>query len=168
MTDAVALRAPTTAVHAATRVDDWTVGREGTITAADVLIGGDAAFTVASVYAPWDRTPSGGLYADASAHRVLSDLSALTFGAEHRLVVAGDWNVLLGYGEHGDSYYAGRYRSVFDQQVHLVGASSVPEAQVLPGQGGDGGTGLAQQRAQRLAVQVAVAAQADPADRVRS
>jgi exonuclease III len=64
-------------------------------------------------------TSTGGLYADASAHRILSDLSALMFSAKHRLVIAGDWNILHRYGEHGDQYYAGRYASVFDRAETL-------------------------------------------------
>jgi hypothetical protein len=30
-----------------------------------------------------------------------------------QLIIAGDWNILLGYGEHGDSYYKDRYATVF-------------------------------------------------------
>jgi exonuclease III len=106
---------PNVAIGEATEQQQWSVGRVGTITAADVVVDGEVRFTAASVYAPWERTPDGGLYADASAHRILSDLSVLLFTPQHRLVVAGDWNVLLGYGEHGDGYYADRYRTVFDR-----------------------------------------------------
>ncbi len=80
---------------------------------------GRTSLTAVSVYAPWDRTTTGGLYADAAAHRVLSDLSALMFTRRHRLLVAGDWNILFGYGEHGDGYYAARYRTVFDRAAAL-------------------------------------------------
>jgi hypothetical protein len=31
----------------------------------------------------------------------------------HRLLVAGDWNILHGYGEYGDSYFRDRYATVF-------------------------------------------------------
>ena len=120
LTDAVTLSSrPTAAMHDATTEHDWSVGREGTLTAADVLVHGEPTFTVLSVYAPWDRTGSGGLYADASAYPVLSDLSALMYTSKHRLIIAGDWNILFGYGEHGDGYYAARYATVFDRAAAL-------------------------------------------------
>lgn len=72
-----------------------------------------------SVYAAWDRTPSGGIYADAAAHRILSDLSVLMFTRKHRLVISGDSNILFGHGEHGDAYFADRYRTVFDRAAAL-------------------------------------------------
>jgi endonuclease/exonuclease/phosphatase family metal-dependent hydrolase len=54
------------------------------------------------------------IYADASARRLLSDISGLVTGRRgERLLVAGDFNILLGYGEHGDAYFAARYQSVF-------------------------------------------------------
>jgi hypothetical protein len=78
-----------------------------------VRVAGETVFTVASVYAVWERTAQGLLFADGSAHRVLSDLSMLMSSRHHRLLVAGDWNVLLGYGEHGDSWFKDRYATVF-------------------------------------------------------
>ena len=51
-----------------------------------------------------------------STHRVVSDLS--TFVAKedkHRVLAAGDLNTLRGYGEYGDDYWAGRYKTVFDR-----------------------------------------------------
>lgn len=120
LSDRVQLRdRPNVALEEATGQSDWAVGRSGTLTAADVIVDGQAKLTAVSVYAPWDRTPTGGLYADAAAHRVLSDLSALTFTQRHRLLVAGDWNILFGYGEHGDDFYAARYRTVFDRAAAL-------------------------------------------------
>ena len=59
------------------------------------------------------------MYADGSAHRILSDLSVLMYDPRHKVVVAGDWNILKGYGEHGDSYYRDRYRTVFDRAAAL-------------------------------------------------
>jgi exonuclease III len=103
----------------ATSADDWVVSRFGSIAAADVVIDGAVAFTAVSVYAAWERTASGTLYADGSAHRVLSDLSALMPRPNHRLVIAGDWNVLRGYGEHGDPYWRARYDTVFERAEAL-------------------------------------------------
>ncbi len=120
LSDRVQLRErPNVAVEQATSQADWTVERSGTLTAADLLVDGRTSLPAVSVYAPWDRTTTGGLYADAAAHRVLSDLSALMFTRRHRLLVAGDWNILFGYGEHGDGYYAARYRTVFDRAAAL-------------------------------------------------
>ena len=75
---------------------------------------------VASAYAAWERpvplTEGGSIYADASAHRLVSDLSALAGSQQgHRILVAGDWNILNGYGENGSPYWAVRYRTVFER-----------------------------------------------------
>ena len=34
---------------------------------------------------------------------------------KHRILVAGDWNALKGYGEHGSPYWKERYRTIFDR-----------------------------------------------------
>jgi hypothetical protein len=105
----------TVAVDAVTGERDWAVSRPGTITAADVKVG-DIVLTAASVYAVWERPMLGSrIIADASAHRILSDLSALITSRDHRLLIAGDWNILFGYGEYGDSYFKARYATVFDR-----------------------------------------------------
>ena len=96
------------------------VSRVGTLSVARVTPGEGLPFTVASAYAPWERpiapADGGWIYADASAHRLVSDLSALVATQRgHRILVAGDWNILHGYGENGSEYWAGRYRSVFDR-----------------------------------------------------
>lgn len=73
-------------------------------------------FTVASMYAAWERphgsTKSRWIYADASAHRLISDLSVLV-GRErgHRIIVAGDLNILHGHGEYGSAYWAADTRA---------------------------------------------------------
>lgn len=73
-----------------------------------------------SMYAQWVRTHSlagsSFEFSDGSAHHVVSDLS--TFIARktgHRVLAAGDLNILRGYGENGDDYWAARYRTVFDR-----------------------------------------------------
>jgi hypothetical protein len=65
---------PTVAIDQATEQQHLSVGRLGTITAADVNVDGQTQFTAVSIYALWNRTPSSGVYADAAAHRILSDL----------------------------------------------------------------------------------------------
>lgn len=75
--------------------------------------------TAISMYAFWEKprtTPNTWIYADASVHRLISDISALVGTQQgHRLIAAGDLNSLYGYGEHGSAYWAGRYRTIFDR-----------------------------------------------------
>lgn len=119
LSDRVRLRArPNVAIQAEADAT-WTVSRAGTITAADILVDDEVQFTVASIYAVWENSDGRG-YADASAHRILSDLSWLMgTGRRHRLVVAGDWNILYGYGEHGSELFKARYQTVFDRAEAL-------------------------------------------------
>jgi hypothetical protein len=73
-----------------------------------------------SVYAAWEKVGARGRgYADGSAHRILSDLSSLADRRDHRLVIAGDWNLLRGYGEHGDGYWKARYDTVIERAEAL-------------------------------------------------
>lgn len=100
--------------------NELAVSRAGTIALAKVTPAEGEPFTVASVYAAWERpvplAEGGWIYADASAHRLVSDLSALVATQRgHRILVSGDWNILHGYGEHGSPYWAARYQSVFDR-----------------------------------------------------
>ena len=97
----------------------------GTVAAADVIDPSNGeVFTLVSLYAPWERphagTSSDWIYADASAHRLVSDLSVF-IGRQHghRVIAAGDLNLLHGHGEHGSAYWATRYQSVFDRMAAL-------------------------------------------------
>jgi exonuclease III len=91
------------------------VSRRGTLAAADVVVNGER-ITLVSMYAVWEGDRPGPIYADASAHRLLSDLSGIVNDARsHRIIAAGDLNILHRYGEHGDSYWAARYATVFDR-----------------------------------------------------
>lgn len=110
--------------------DDLPVSLPGTLAAGHVEdpdTGGP--FTVASMYAAWERphgsTKSQWIYADASAHRLVSDLSVLV-GRErgHRIIVAGDLNILHGHGEYRSAYWAARYKSIFDRFA-LIGLEFV-------------------------------------------
>lgn len=101
------------------------VSRLGTLAAArvaDVAIG--EVLTVVSLYGLWEKPHStvGGsfIYADASVHRLISDLSALVGQRGGRgIVAAGDLNILFGYGEHGSRYWGGRYATVFDRMAAI-------------------------------------------------
>ena len=119
-------------------VDEWIEGKPvmeagygefpvsvpGTISAAHVTPNGGKALVVASMYAKWSRPHSSAesrwIFADASAHQVISDLSVF-IGREtgHRLLAAGDLNILHGYGDHGNPYWAARYDTVFARMEAL-------------------------------------------------
>ena len=99
------------------------VSRLGTLTAARVEAQGVEPFVVVSMYSLWTRphdSVSSEIVSDASAHRLVSDLSAFTGTKDgHRILAAGDLNILHRYGEHGDDYWAGRYGTVFDRMEAL-------------------------------------------------
>jgi endonuclease/exonuclease/phosphatase family metal-dependent hydrolase len=109
------------------------VSRCGTLAAAIITPSTGEPFIVASMYAPWEKphriTESSWIYADASVHRLISDLSALIGQqAGHRLLVAGDFNILYGYGESGNGYWASRYESVFSRMSALGLSFMGPQA----------------------------------------
>lgn len=90
----------------------------GTLTAADVVVDDRVAFTAVSMYAAWERPPGEDrpITSDSSAHRLLSDLAAFIWGVRgHRIVAAGDLNILFGYGDGGSPYWRDRYATVFDR-----------------------------------------------------
>ena len=96
----------------------------GTLTAAFVTPPAGEPLIAVSMYAQWLRTHTlagrNFLFSDGSAHQVVSDLS--TFIAKedgHRVLAAGDMNILRGYGEHGSGYWAARYKTVFDRMESL-------------------------------------------------
>ncbi len=104
--------------------------RSGTMTVADVLLGDDH-LTVVSMYGGWERSANSRrtIYADAAAHRLLSDLAAIITGpTNHRVIAAGDLNILHRYGEHGNPYWAARYASVFDRAEAMGLAFVGPQA----------------------------------------
>ncbi len=118
-------------------VDEIAVSGIGTITAARITPkdGSIEPFVVVSMYARWlsphPSTGSSWIYADASAHRIISDVSTF-IGSEnpgtHRIVAAGDLNLFYGYGDNGDSYWEARYRSVFDR-MNAIGMEFIgPQA----------------------------------------
>lgn len=76
--------------------------------------------TLISMYSPWERphgsTESSWIYSDASAHRLVSDISVFV-GKErgHRVLAAGDLNILYGYGENGNAYWGNRFHTIFER-----------------------------------------------------
>lgn len=105
--------------------DALMVSRPGTIAAAVVrILATGEEITIVSLYATWANpirpTGSGRIYADASAHRLISDLSALIGQQKgHRIIAAGDLNILYGYGEGGSLYWKRRYDTVFERMSAL-------------------------------------------------
>ena len=103
------------------------VSRPGTIAAAEVSPSAETAFepfVVVSMYSVWENyhgsTKGKRCFADASAHRLISDLSVFLYPPDrHRVVAAGDLNILHGYGESGSDYWAARYGSVFERMEAL-------------------------------------------------
>ena len=100
------------------------VSRLGTLAAAIVTPQMGEPFTAISVYGCWETphamTNGKFIYADASVHRLISDLSVfVSKRATNSLLVAGDLNILYGYGERGDAYWAARYETVFTRMKAL-------------------------------------------------
>jgi exonuclease III len=112
------------------------VSRRGTLAAADVVVDGER-ITLVSRYAAWEGGRPGPIYADASAHRLLSDLSGIVKDARsHRVIAAGDLNILHRYGDYGDPYWAARYATVFGRAeamgLRFVGPQAPDGRQASP------------------------------------
>lgn len=93
--------------------------RAGTFAAADLHLDAEV-ITVVSMYGAWEQRlrHDSGIFADASVHRVLSDLAPLVYGAKNDrpMIVAGDLNIYRGYGEPTrHDYWKARYDSVFSR-----------------------------------------------------
>ena len=101
---------------------DLVVSWPGTLAAALVVPPSGNPVIAVSMYAQWVRTSvrasANYIVSDGSAHRVASDVSALIAKADgHRILAAGDMNILRGHGEYGDPYWADRYQTVFDRMA---------------------------------------------------
>lgn len=103
---------------------DFAVSQVGTLAAARVTPSSGKPLIVISMYAPWTRphasTKSSWIISDISAHRLVSDLSAF-IGRQrnHRIIAAGDLNILYGYGDYGSPYWKARYQTVFGRMEAL-------------------------------------------------
>jgi endonuclease/exonuclease/phosphatase family metal-dependent hydrolase len=91
------------------------VSRPGTLAAATVTPSSGEPFIIVSIYGLWESPHS-----VTSVHRLISDLSVfVSKKGRHNILVAGDLNLLYGYGEYGDPYWAARYESVFSRMTAL-------------------------------------------------
>lgn len=112
---------------------DLAVSRRGTLATAEVTEPGGMRCTVVSMYGLWEKphrsTGSRWIYADASVHRLISDLTVLIGQqSSHRIIAAGDLNILYGYGEGRSEYWAARYDTVF-KRMEAMGVPFVgPQA----------------------------------------
>lgn len=104
--------------------DEIAVSAPGTIAAANVVPETGKPFVAVSIYARWEKphpsTPTnwGVGYADAMAHRAISDLSAFighVAPSTHRILVAGDFNLIHGATDSNRFALPARDRSVFSR-----------------------------------------------------
>ena len=119
-----------------TKEGEIAVSDIGTIAAARVVpLDGADSFIAVSMYSRWlnphASTGSSWIYSDASAHRIMSDLSTFIGHVnpyKHRILAAGDLNILHGYGLGGSPYWAARDRTVFDRMESLKLSFVGPQA----------------------------------------
>jgi hypothetical protein len=95
LSDRVTLRPIRTSPIADAGRDELAVSLSGTLAACEVVLESGEQITVVSIYGAWTSPipwkEGGWIYADASVHRLISDLSALVASQHgHRIIVAGD------------------------------------------------------------------------------
>lgn len=93
---------------------EFPVSVPGTIALAKIHLANDETVILASVYGLWH----GSLKSEAMCHRIISDLSFL-INSRNKLIIAGDFNLLYGCAEQGDSYWKKRYDTVFTRMESL-------------------------------------------------
>lgn len=99
---------------------EFAVSRLGTLSAATIKSPGAEPVVFISMYSRWEVPHASAgrnwIYADASVHRLISDLSVFVGRQRgHRIIAAGDLNILHGCGEGGSAYWRDRYQTVFDR-----------------------------------------------------
>ena len=104
--------------------DEIAVSAPGIIAAAHVTPSEGKPFIAVSVYARWEgphpKTPTNWFvgYADAMAHRAISDLSTFIGDLDptsHRILVAGDFNLIYGALDSNRLALPARDRSIFER-----------------------------------------------------
>ena len=124
LSDRVTLRPIEAKALAEAGPDDLGVSLPGTLAAGELIDADGDRITVVSIYGAWTSPipwkEGNWIYADASAHRLVSDLSALVASQRsHKILVAGDLNILHGHGEHGSDYWRSRYETVFTRMAAI-------------------------------------------------
>ena len=122
----------------------------GTIAAARVIPKDAPPFIAVSMYARWESPHAstkrtGWIYSDGSAHRIISDLSAFigsTDPGTHRILAAGDLNMIYGATDDNRLALPARDRTVTDRMAALgmeflgprypAGRRACPTPQGLP------------------------------------
>ena len=130
--------------------DEIAVSGIGTIAAARVIPEDAPPFIAVSMYARWANShPStnrkGWIYSDGSAHRIISDLSAFVGSTDpgtHRILAAGDLNMIYGATDDNRLALPARDRTVTDRMAalsmeflgprHPAGRRACPTPQGLP------------------------------------
>ena len=130
--------------------DEIAVSGIGTIAAARVTPKDASPFIAVSMYARWESPhPStnrtGWIYSDGSAHRIISDLSSFissTDPTSHRILAAGDLNMIYGATDSNTLALPARDRTVTDRMDALgleflgprypAGRRACPTPQGLP------------------------------------
>jgi hypothetical protein len=97
--------------------DELAVSLPGSLAAAEVTDASGEQIIVVSIYGAWaspmQSRQGSWIYADASVHRLISDLSALVASQRgHKILVAGD-------GEGGSDYWRSRYETVFTRMTAI-------------------------------------------------
>ena len=99
------------------------VSSPGTLTAARVTQRSGEPFIAVSMYAELEvplKNEGSWLYSDASSHRLVSDIAALVGRQRrHRIIAAGDLNLMRGYSADGSPYWAARYQTAFDRMAAM-------------------------------------------------
>ena len=116
---------------------DYAVSRLGTLAAGVVKLPSKKPIILVSLYGIWENhhpiCKGNRIHADGSVHRLISDLSTFIrhkdeHRIEHRIIAAGDLNILYGYGEGGSSYWGSRYATVFNRLKALGLQFAGPQA----------------------------------------
>ena len=130
--------------------DEIAVSGIGTIAAARVTPKDASPFIAVSMYARWESphtstNRTGWIYSDGSAHRIISDLAAFigsTDPTTHRILAAGDLNMIYGATDSNTLALPARDRTVTDRMDALgleflgprypAGRRACPTPQGLP------------------------------------
>lgn len=126
LSDRVRVRHLETAPLDSALIHQIPVSRSGTLALAEISFrGSDQTYLLASMHAqhelPRAAAPLDWIYADASAHRLVSDLSSV-IGSEHRhqIVVGADLNFTTGEELRETNYWRARHAGVFER-MRLLG-----------------------------------------------